>query len=158
MHVTIWEIALLAVLIAASVGLFWLRFRKVVSAVRHARTTPDFPLQPLGWRAWRFISEVLLQVKVIKDRPLAGIAHAFVFWGFCAFALITVNHIAMGFGYTLLSRESAFGRFYYGFVAAFAVAVAVSIVAWRSAVSSCGPSGSDRFRPSPASSHSSSLR
>ena len=40
---------------------------------------------------WQFVSEVLLQAKVIRDRPLAGIAHAFVFWGFCAFALITLD-------------------------------------------------------------------
>jgi Fe-S oxidoreductase len=127
MHVSTWEIALLAVLIAASAALFWRRFGKVVRDIRQARPTPDFPLHPTGWRVWRFISEVLLQTKVIKDRPLAGIAHAFVFWGFCAFALITVNHIAAGFGYPFLSRESTFGRGYHWFVAAFAVAVAVSI-------------------------------
>ena len=31
----------------------------------------------------------MLQGKVIRERPLPGLAHAFVFWGFCAFALIT---------------------------------------------------------------------
>ena len=121
------QTALLAVLIAASVALVWLRFRKVARAIRAARPTPDFPLQPLGGRARQFVSEVLLQAKVIRDRPLAGIAHAFVFWGFCAFALITLDHIAHGFGLSLLSRDSVFGRFYHGFAAAFAVAVAVSI-------------------------------
>ena len=30
---------------------------------------------------------------------LAGIAHAFVFWGFCAFGLVTLNHLAAGFGW-----------------------------------------------------------
>ena len=49
----------------------------------------------------QFISEVLLQSKVIRERPLPGIAHAFVFWGFCAFALVTLNHFAQGFGLTL---------------------------------------------------------
>ena len=68
-----------------------------------------------------------LQGKVIEQRPIAGIAHAFVFWGFCAFALITINHIATGFGFPLLSRESAFGRAYFGFVALFAIAVSISI-------------------------------
>ena len=32
----------------------------------------------------------MLQGKVIRQRPLPGLAHAFVFWGFCAFALITL--------------------------------------------------------------------
>ncbi len=65
---------------------------------------------------------------MIRERPAAGAAHAFVFWGFCAFALITANHIATGFGIPLVSRTSASGRVYFGFVALFAVAVAISIV------------------------------
>ena len=43
-----------------------------------------------------FIWEVLLQGKVISQRPLPGIAHALVFWGFCVFALVTINHFADG--------------------------------------------------------------
>jgi len=70
---------------------------------------------------------VMLQGKVIRERPAAGLAHAFVFWGFCAFALITINHIAAGFNAPLLSHESGFGRFYFTFVAVWAVAVAVAI-------------------------------
>ena len=51
-----------------------------------------------------------------------------MFWGFCAFALITLNHFADGFRRALPDRrESGFGRFYFGFVAVWAVAVAVSI-------------------------------
>jgi hypothetical protein len=69
----------------------------------------------------------MLQGKVIRQRPLPGLAHAFVFWGFCAFALVTVNHIASGFGLRFLSAESGFGRFYFGFVALWAIAVAISI-------------------------------
>ena len=64
---------------------------------------------------------------MIRERPAAGVTHAFVFWGFCAFALITVNHIATGFGLPFLSRTGGFGRVYFGFVAFFAVAVAISI-------------------------------
>src|SRR5689334_15961367 len=69
----------------------------------------------------------MAQGKVIRERPLPGLAHAFVFWGFCAFGLITINHLAAGFGVRFLSPESGFGRFYFAFVAAWAVAVAVSI-------------------------------
>jgi Fe-S oxidoreductase len=70
---------------------------------------------------------VLLQGKVIRERPLPGVAHAFVFWGFCAFALITLNHLAAGFGFPFLNRESGFGKAYFAFVAVWAVLVAVSI-------------------------------
>ncbi len=69
----------------------------------------------------------MLQSRVIRERPLAGVAHAFVFWGFCAFALITINHLAEGFGLRLFSREHAAGRVYFYFVGALAIAVAVSI-------------------------------
>jgi Fe-S oxidoreductase len=58
---------------------------------------------------------------------LPGIAHAFVFWGFCAFALVTLNHFATGIGFPFLSRDSWFGRIYFYLAAAFAVSVAVSI-------------------------------
>ncbi len=69
----------------------------------------------------------MLQGKVIRQRPLPGLAHALVFWGFCAFALVTVNDFAEAVRLGFLSRESAFGRFYFYFAAVFAIGVAVSI-------------------------------
>ena len=117
----------LVLLIGASAGFFWLRLRRVLDIIRRSRTTSDFELAPLGPRVRDFLWEVMLQGKVIRQRPAAGLAHAFVFWGFCAFALITINHILVGFGGRLLSPESGFGRFYFGFVAVWAVAVAISI-------------------------------
>jgi Fe-S oxidoreductase len=118
---------ILVLLMAASGYGFWLRFRRVVKIIAAARPDPGFVLADILRRTGRFISEVLLQSKVIRERPLPGIAHAFVFWGFCAFALVTINHFAQGFGLTLLVRDSAFGNLYLGFVALFAVAVAISI-------------------------------
>jgi len=119
--------ALLAGLIVISIYLFWRRFGKVLERIRGSRATPDFEVRPLAGRVRQLISEVALQAKVIAQRPLPGLAHAFVFWGFCAFALITINHLAAGFGGAFLSRSGGFGRFYFGFVAVWAVAVAVSI-------------------------------
>ena len=117
----------LIVLIGASLGLFWRRLSTVLDIIRRSRPTPDFDLKPLGPRIRNFLWEVAAQGKVIQQRPAAGLAHAFVFWGFCAFSLITINHIAAGFGARLLSPDSAFGRFYFGFVAFWAIAVAISI-------------------------------
>src|SRR5579883_579031 len=121
------EQILLLVMICASVGFFWLRLRPALDAIRGSRATPDFDLADLGPRIRDFLWEVMLQGKVIRQRPFAGLAHAFVFWGFCAFALITINHIATGFGAPLLSREQGFGRVYFDFVAIFALIVAISI-------------------------------
>ena len=121
------EQALLLVLLLTSIGLFWWRFRRVARIIGQARPTPDFALAPLGPRVRRFLWEVMLQGKVIEQRPLPGLAHAFVYWGFLAFALITINHVAIPFGGRFLAPESGFGGFYLGFVAVWAAAVAVSI-------------------------------
>ena len=121
------ERIVLVLLLTASVGCFWWRVGRVLSVIRHARPTPDFQVKPLGPRIRQFLWEVLLEGKVITERPVPGLAHALVFWGFLAFALITINHIASAFGAGFVSREGGFGRFYFGFVAVWAVAVAVSI-------------------------------
>ena len=127
MHASWLERFTLIVLAAISVWLFWRRFRTVVGVLRTARATPDFSLAPIGPRIRQFLWEVAAQGKVIRGRPFAGIAHAFVFWGFCAFALVTVNHFGEAFGLRLLPPDTAWGRAYLDFVAAWAIAVAVAI-------------------------------
>ena len=121
------ETVLFLVLLVASLGGFWLRFRKVWRTVLHSKKDPEFSIQPVGRRVRDFVWEVLLQGKVIRQRPLPGLAHAFVFWGFCAFALVTINHFAEGVGLHLISRDGFFGRFYFTVAAIFGVLVAVSI-------------------------------
>jgi Fe-S oxidoreductase len=120
------RIVLFVLICASTAGFVW-RSRRVAAIISAAKPDADFSIHPLGLRLRRFVGEVLLQSKVIVQRPLAGLAHAFVFWGFCVFALITINHIASGFGHPLLSETSGFGRFYFLFAAVFAVAVAISI-------------------------------
>jgi Fe-S oxidoreductase len=107
--------------------LFWWRFQKVLHVIRGSRATTDFEVSPVGPRIKQFLWEVMLQGKVIEQRPLPGLAHAFVYWGFLAFALVTINHIASAFGGRFLSQDSGFGSFYLSFVAVWAVAVAISI-------------------------------
>jgi Fe-S oxidoreductase len=119
----------LAILIGLSIWLFWRRFDIVLTRIRNAKPDPDFHLQPIGPRIWRFIWQVMCQAKVVRERPLPGLAHAFVFWAFCAFALVTLNHIATGFGIPFLNYHHAFGASYFWFAFAFAVCCAVSIAA-----------------------------
>lgn len=121
------EILLFLVLSALSAGVFWMRFSKVLSRIMASKDDADFHLRPVAKRVSKFVWEVLLQGKVITQRPLPGLAHALVFWGFCAFGLVTINHALQGLGWPLLSRESWFGRFYFYLAAVFGVAVAVSI-------------------------------
>lgn len=122
------ESLVLVVVFAASIALFAKRFRRVVDIVRGARPEPGWKLDPVLPRLGQFAWEVALQAKVIRERPLPGLAHALVFWGFCAFSLVTLDHLAAGFGLRLLDREGWFGRAYFFFAACFAVAVLVSII------------------------------
>jgi Fe-S oxidoreductase len=115
------------ILAAISLGLFFRRFWPILKRILASRKDPDFKLAPVGRRVWDFFSEVLCQSKVIRQRPLPGLAHAFVFWGFCAFALVTLNHAAVGLGIGFLDPSGVFGRFYFYLAAAFAIACAVGI-------------------------------
>jgi Fe-S oxidoreductase len=117
------EILVFLVLLGTSVYLFWRRFGTVFRRIRDAKKDANFSLQPIAKRVREFVWEVLLQAKVIRERPLPGLAHAFVFWGFGAFALVTLNHLATGVGFPFLSR----GSWYFYLGGAFAAAVAVSI-------------------------------
>jgi Fe-S oxidoreductase len=122
------ERVLLAALIAGSVYAFWRRFSVVLDKILKSKKDSDFHLFPLGPRVRDFVGEVVLQSKVIRQRPAAGLAHAFVFWAFCAFALVTVNHCASAFGLGFLSPDGSVGRFYFWFAAVFAAACAVGIL------------------------------
>ena len=123
----LWEMAALVAMGAASLGGFAWRIRRVMRTIWQSKQDADFQLAPIGRRVWEFVWEVALQGKVIRERPLPGLAHAFVFWGFCAFGLVTLNHVARGFGFVLLDRGGWLGAAYFALAAAFAVAVSVSI-------------------------------
>jgi Fe-S oxidoreductase len=114
-------------LAAASACLFWLRFGKILDNILASKRDPGFRLFPIGNRIHDFIWEVLLQAKVIRERQLPGLAHALVFWAFCAFALVTLNHCASVFGMPFLNPSGPIARSYFYLAAAFALACAVSI-------------------------------
>lgn len=121
------EQLIFAVLAAGSVYLFWRRFGPILRNIFRSKKDADFHLFPMGRRVRDFVWEVMLQGKVIRQRPLAGFAHALVFWAFCAFVLVTLNHCAMLFGSGFLDPAAAAGHFYTYFAAAFAIACAGGI-------------------------------
>jgi Fe-S oxidoreductase len=110
-----------------SLGAFSSRLYPILKTISSLKPEPGFAWGDWPPRLWRFFWEVMLQAKVIRERPWPGLAHAFVFWGFCAFGLVTLDHVARGFGLALLHHDEGFGRFYFAFAAAFALATAVSI-------------------------------
>src|SRR6202140_5573923 len=109
------EKLLFAVLLIDSAAGFWWRFAAVLRRIRAAKPDADFSLRPVGPRVRELVWEVMLQAKVIRERPLPGLAHALVFWGFCAFALVTLNHFAAGVGLAFLARDGWSGKFYFAF-------------------------------------------
>jgi len=127
------EMVLVATLCAASAGAFVGRVWPIASNILRAKKDVGFSIRPVGRRVLVFFWEVLCQAKVIRQRPLPGVAHAFVFWGFLAFALVSLNHLATAFGLGFLQRVRAVGTFYFGFAGVWAVLVAVSIAGlfWR---------------------------
>ena len=50
----------------------------------------------LAVRLWTVFAEVMLQTRVIRERPVAGVLHALVMWGFFAFAWVSLEHFVTG--------------------------------------------------------------
>lgn len=120
------EVAQKIVFLAVAAGSVWLFYKTVNRRLlAHFPKPWVLPPGPFGKRLWRIFSEVLLQSRVIRDRPAAGIFHALVFWGFLAFAWVSVKHMALGvrgFGHA----DDSLG-FYGVFAAVWAVAVLLGI-------------------------------
>ena len=126
---SLWEILLFAALCALSASLFLWRIGRVLRVIAGSKPDQDFHLTPLGPRIREFLWEVVCQAKVIRHRPLAGLAHALVFWGFCAFSIVSLNHMLLGFGVRWLDRDTGhFGPSYFFAASLFAGVGSVSIL------------------------------
>ncbi|HEV3140989.1 MAG TPA: (Fe-S)-binding protein [Vicinamibacterales bacterium] len=93
-------------LFLSGAGAFAAQVSRRVRLIAAAKNT--FSLDDLGFRINRFIVDVLLQRKTIVERPAAGIAHAFVFWGFVAFGVYTLTEFLDGLGIVDLTRTTWF--------------------------------------------------
>jgi Fe-S oxidoreductase len=101
---------------------------QVASRVRLIAAAPDtFSIDGLGPRARRFFVDVVCQRQTIVERPLAGLAHAFVFWGFVAFSGYTVTEFLYGLGIVDLTRTPWFHA-YRTVLTPFALAVLAGIL------------------------------
>jgi Fe-S oxidoreductase len=128
LHRTGLEMSVLATLLAISALLFAGPMKRVLATILGSKPDSDFRWAPLGRRVADFLWKVVCQAQVIRERPIAGLAHAFVFWGFCAFSVVTINHVAMGFGGRWIDpQKGVFGPVYFAVAALFAGAVAFSI-------------------------------
>jgi Fe-S oxidoreductase len=119
------SVLLLWLLVLGSVGAF---VAQLVTRIRLIAAAPNtFSTDDPSVRIGRWLADVAGQRKTIVERPLAGIAHAFVFWGFVAFAGYTTIEFLAGLGVVDLTHTAAF-NVYRAVLTPFAVAVLGGIV------------------------------
>lgn len=119
------ETLLLWLLVLGFVGAF---AAQVATRVRLIASAPNtFSTDETGARLTRFFTDVVAQRRTIVERPWAGVAHAFVFWGFIAFGGYTAVEFLAGLGIADLTHTAAFA-FYRAALTPFAVAVLGGIV------------------------------
>jgi len=115
---------------------FWLLFLAFVGAfvaqvarrIRIIAAAPGgFSLDNPSFRVRRFLMDVMLQRRTIRERPAAGLMHAFVFWGFVAFGGYTSVEFLHGLGIVDLTDTAWFGA-YRALLIPFASAVLVGIL------------------------------
>ncbi len=107
-----------------SVGLFFKTLDRRLFSLFPAHG--DLPHDHIPKRLWRVFKEVILQYRVVRDRPAAGVLHAAVVWGFLAFAWVSANHMLLGL--RGLSKATETRSWYGGFVAVWALAVLVAMI------------------------------
>jgi Fe-S oxidoreductase len=119
------ETLLLWLLVVVCVGAF---AAQVATRVRLIAAAPNtFSVDNTPFRITRFLTDVVGQRKTIVERPAAGIAHAFVFWGFVAFGGYTITEFLAGLGIVDLTRSGWFHAYRLA-LTPFAVAVLGGIV------------------------------
>ena len=107
-HFLLPERLILAVLILAALSSFiyevYKRFKIVLKG------SGKLPFDRIPARLIRVFNEFILQKKVLQQRFIPGLMHAFVFWGFMAFSVITLDHFLRGFNLYFFSDPV---RYYY---------------------------------------------
>jgi Fe-S oxidoreductase len=115
---------------------FWLLFVGFVGAfaaqvarrVQIIAAAPNnFSLENLRFRINRFLIDVVLQARTIRERPVPGLMHALVFWGFVAFGGYTLVEFLHGLGIADLTATSWFHAYRLALVP-FASAVLLGIL------------------------------
>lgn len=119
------EVWLFRLLVAAAAALF---LRQMLTRYRLLARAPGALQAPeLGPRIRTFVREIVFQSRTIAARPVVGIAHLLVFWGFCAFAGYTTVEALRGLGVVDLTGTAAFHAYELALVP-FAVGVLGGIV------------------------------
>jgi len=124
--VTTPETWIFRILVLGFVAAFLAQVTKRARLVMRARNNITIADGETGGRLFRFITEVIFQSRTIGERPLVGLAHLGVYWGFVAFAGYTAVQFLAGLGFVNLTGTTAFHAYAIVLVP-FAIAVSVGI-------------------------------
>ena len=120
--IEIWIFRLLVLLAAVLFG------QQMFVRVRlFLRAKDNLKLDDLGARVGNFVADVVFQRRVFRNKPLVGLAHLFVFWGFVAFGGYTLGEFLKGLGIVDITGTRVFHA-YTLMLVPFASAVLVGIV------------------------------
>jgi Fe-S oxidoreductase len=118
------EVWIFRLVVLVCLGLF---AAQMAVRFRLIRMAPGgFSTDHIGDRADRFIREVIFQTRTIRERPIVGVMHLFVFWGFCAFGVYTGLETIRGLGLVDLTH-TRFARAYGGALVPFSIFVMIGI-------------------------------
>ena len=120
-----------ALILLITIGAFTLTISRIVSFFRFTR--PAFPVKDFRKRIKVMLKVAFGQTKIFR-RPVIGLFHAFVFWGFCVIILGSVEMVIDGLSGT--ERVLKFLGPIYNIIMAsgdiFALLVAISIIVFLS--------------------------
>ena len=94
------------ILVLLFMGAFAAQVARRVQLIAAAPAT--ISVNDFGARATRFLLDVVLQRRTIRERPVTGIMHALVFWGFVAFGGYTLTEFLHGLGIVDLTETGWF--------------------------------------------------
>lgn len=107
------------------VGLFLKQM--AVRANLFARARNNIRIRNLDAQFKNFIADVVFQRRVFRNKPLVGLSHTAVFWGFVAFGGYTTGEFLKGLGIIDITETEAFFAFRL-LLTPFAIAVLIGIV------------------------------
>ena len=119
--------AVFALALLVTLGVFAFTARRIVGFFR--LTKPGFPVRQLWKRLGVMLKVAFGQTKIFR-RPVTGLAHALVFWGFCIILFGSIEMVIDGLAGTdkSLSFLGGFYRFLMGSGDIFAYIVAIAVI------------------------------
>lgn len=128
MILTLWEKVFIALILVGAIAYFVRRSVTLVQLLLLGTPDSENRFEHLGARALNAFLDVFVQRKVLR-KPVVGLLHLFIVWGFIVFAVNTINHFTGAFvrGFHLFGPTSA--ALYYAVAADFfAVLIIVGVL------------------------------